>query len=295
MYTKQWTLRRGDEGYPALLNELPDAPPVLYGRGDPAVLSNERMVAVVGSRKASAYGLSATTDIVAALAGLACTTVSGLAFGIDAATHARSVDARIPTIAVLGGPVEEGEIHPKGNAGLAASILANGGAVISEYPPGTTIHKSFFPARNRIIAGLSQATIVVEATRRSGALITARLALDYNREVLAVPGSIYADQSAGTNDLIAKGAIPIPSCQLISNTIEYALNYNTGPNDIISRQWSMEEQLVLAVFTEARSLDEAQRRCTLPASQFLSQVTALVLASALIEIGDHTYKRNNST
>lgn len=188
--------------FPESLKVLPDPPAFLYRRGEP--LTNASAVAVVGSRKATPYGRQITTDLVQPLARAGVVIVSGLALGIDAMAHQATLDAGGRTIAVLGNGLDD--TFPTSHRALAREIIAKNGTVISEFPPGTPAFKQNFPIRNRIIAGLSLGTLVVEAALESGSLITARLALDYNREVFAVPGLITNPMSAGPHGLIRLGA-----------------------------------------------------------------------------------------
>ena len=191
-----------DADYPARLNreETQDCPVLLYVLG-PADLCVGRAVAVVGTRRATPQGRDATDRLVGQLVPLAPTVVSGLAYGIDTAAHTAALHHGLPTVAVLGHGLDR--IYPPSNRGLAAKIIEQGGALVTEYPNGTAINPRYFPARNRIIAGLSDATVVVEASEKGGALITAAIAAGYHREVFAVPGRLTDTYSRGTNNLIA--------------------------------------------------------------------------------------------
>jgi DNA processing protein len=180
-----WTLMPMDPAYPRALSAIEEPPPVLYGLGDPGVLSAEPLVAVVGTRRPSAIGRDLATRVGQRLAEAGVTVVSGLAVGIDGAAHRAAVDERARTIAVVGSGIDAP--GPTSHRHLAARIVA-GGAVIGELAPGVRATKGTFPRRNRIISGLCSATIVVEAPARSGALITARHALEQGRRVLAAPG-----------------------------------------------------------------------------------------------------------
>jgi DNA processing protein len=191
-----------DPRYPPLLKQLSDAPAVLYVLGEPALLS-EPQVAMVGSRNPTPAGRETARDFAVALARAGLIVTSGLALGIDAASHAGALDSDGETIAVLGTGLDE--VYPAANGKLAERI-ARRGAVISEFPPGTPPLRMNFPHRNRIIAGLSLGTLVVEAACRSGSLITARLAGDAGRDVFAIPGSIRSELSRGCHQLIRQGA-----------------------------------------------------------------------------------------
>lgn len=185
--------------FPARLLDLPDAPALLYCRG--AVdLTPARVVALVGTRQATEYGRRATEKLVAGLVPYAPLIVSGMAYGIDIWAHRAALEAGLPTVGVLAGGVDC--LYPAEHRRTAERMVADGGALLTEYPFGVTVARMQFPARNRIIAGLSEATIVVEAALKGGALITADLASDYHRMVLAVPGDIFAPFSVGCNQYI---------------------------------------------------------------------------------------------
>lgn len=190
-----------DKDYPARLNNAgcEDTPVLLYCLGS-CNLNAEHTVAFVGSRKCTDYGRSTTMRLVQEFQSGSITTISGLAYGIDTTAHVASVECHIPTIAVLGHGLDQ--IYPSQNRALSKRILEEGGALITEYPLYTAINPTYFPARNRIIAALADATIVVEAAEKGGALITANIANGYHREVFAVPGRLDDSMSAGCNNLI---------------------------------------------------------------------------------------------
>ncbi|MCQ8895589.1 DNA-processing protein DprA [Limnobacter humi] len=205
-------LAPGSTGYPDSLKALPNAPLMLFGHGQ-AELLHTRSIALVGSRNATRMGLRTAQDLAASLAGHNWTIVSGLAEGIDGAAHTGALDAAGATIAVLGcGP---DVVYPSCHHRLAANILASQGLILSEYPPGTAPMSGFFPQRNRIIAALSDALVVVEAAVRSGSLITARLAGNLGKPVLAIPGSIHSSQSKGCHAMIREGAILVETAQQV--------------------------------------------------------------------------------
>lgn len=192
-----------DAAFPPLLREIPDPPLLLFLRGDVSCLTRPA-VAVVGSRRASSAGLRIAHDMAGALAEAGVTVVSGLASGIDAAAHAGALAANGRTIAVLGSGLHQ--VYPASNRPLAERIVTGDGLLISEYAPEVRPRRHHFPERNRIISGLCEAVVVVEASEQSGSLITARLALEQGRDVLAVPGSIHNPNSAGCHRLIRDGA-----------------------------------------------------------------------------------------
>jgi len=200
-----------DEDYPVLLKEIYDPPVVLYIRGNDKLLTHPRMLAMVGNRRISDYARSVTQHLITdigkyATAAETCI-VSGLAEGVDGHAHLEAMNHQLPTIAVFGCGIDK--IFPVFHEPLADRILHEGGALVSEYPLGYPGSKSTFPQRNRIVAGMSHGVVIVEGSLRSGSLITARLALEENRQVFAVPGNIFAVGSQGPLKLLKQGAIPI--------------------------------------------------------------------------------------
>jgi DNA processing protein len=193
-----------DGSYPSLLREIADPPMVLYVRGDWQACFEQPCVGVIGSRLCSTYGANASEMLARDLASRGITVVSGLARGIDSSAHKGAIAGKGRTIAVLGTGIDG--VYPKENARLTHEILDSGGALVTQFPLGTPPLKDNFPYRNRIISGLSHGVLIVEASERSGSLITARLAMEQNREVMAVPGNITSSNSYGTNYLIKAGA-----------------------------------------------------------------------------------------
>lgn len=201
--------------YPELLRHIAQPPLALYGRGssEACQVFEYPYIAIVGSRKPSRYGTFAAKELTHVAATLGWSIVSGLAFGIDAIAHTQAIanNAYTPPIAVLGGGVSPKTLSPRSHAKLAERIIDFGGAVISEYPFEQPSMARFFPERNRIIAGIARATIVVEGTAQSGSLITGTYSLEENRDVYAIPGEIYNPQASAPNTLITQGAAPIIS------------------------------------------------------------------------------------
>ncbi|MGB9712396.1 MAG: DNA-processing protein DprA [Dissulfurimicrobium sp.] len=197
-----WTITYRDKEYPKPLGQIPDPPAILYGLGDRNVL-NGKAVAVIGSRKASAYGIKAASEIASGLAEKGITVVSGLAPGIDFAAHEATLKSGGVTIAVKGCGIDVP--YPRHDKAFIKRITSSG-AIITEFPPGTAPEPKNFPIRNRIISGLCLAVVVIEAGLKSGSLITASCALEQGREVMAVPGSIYSNGSTGSHWLIKQGA-----------------------------------------------------------------------------------------
>lgn len=209
-----------DEGYPARLRDMSDAPAVLHVAGDLAALpqGTAPAVAIVGARRASPYGLELARALGRGLASAGVPVVSGMALGVDGAAHAGALEVGGPTIAVLAGGADVA--YPRSKAGLHRTILRRpGSCVVSEMPPGFTPFRWGFPARNRIIAGLADVTIVVEAAERSGSLITAEMAQDLGRIVAAVPGAVTNPMAAGTNALLRDGADLVRGAQDVLDTL----------------------------------------------------------------------------
>ncbi|MGB3072697.1 MAG: DNA-protecting protein DprA [Candidatus Moraniibacteriota bacterium] len=194
-----------DPRFPALLAEIPDAPALLYVRGNFRAWNEQPLLAIVGSRKFTAYGKQVATELARALSQAGYVIVSGLAFGIDSIAHEATLEADGCTLAVLGSGIDDQSISPQSHLRLAQAVMERG-TLLSELAPGTNASVGTFPARNRIMAGMCQGIVVVEAAEESGSLITARLALDYDREVFAVPGSIFSPASTGTHRLLKDGA-----------------------------------------------------------------------------------------
>jgi len=192
-----------DKRFPKLLSEISSSPAVIYLKG--TLQDDDICLSIVGSRKLSTYGTQAASYFSKELSSSGLTLVSGMAFGVDTLAHLECVRQKKRTIAVLGGGLDLKSIYPTSNRKLSEDIIQNG-AIISEYPIGTPPLKQHFPARNRIISGLSKGTLVIEASESSGSLITAKFSLEQNRDVFAVPGNIFSDNSVGTNNLIKMGA-----------------------------------------------------------------------------------------
>lgn len=244
--------------WPDTLCEIPDAPKKLYIRG---ALPPESHVylAVVGSRSVTSYGRAACERLISGLAGYPIVIVSGLAIGMDAIAHKAALAARLPTVAIPGSGLDPTAIYPAANAYLADEIVEHGGALISEFEPATRGAVWTFPRRNRIMAGISRAILVVEAANKSGTLITARLALDYNRDVLAVPGSIFSTQSDGTNKLIQGGAIVALSSEDILRALGFKVEVEKKADAEAYTDASDAEIEILKLLTEPISRDDLIR------------------------------------
>ena len=274
-----------DDNYPKLLKEIPDLPAVLYMKGK-ILPEDEMALAVVGSRKYSSYGQRITEDIVYKLAKNKLTIVSGLALGIDALAHKATLEAKGRTIAVLGCGLDQ--IYPVSNTRLADKILQSGGAILTEFPLGTIPFRSNFPIRNRIIAGLGLGTLVIEAAIDSGSLITARAALDYNREVYAVPGSIYAETSEGPNKLLKIGAKLVTDADDILTDLQIDQKSAQKQAQTIIAD-SPEEEILLKLLKKPKLVDELIRGSKLPPALVNSTLIMLEMKGMITNLGGTCY------
>jgi DNA processing protein len=274
-----------DETYPARLMEVDQPPPVLYVRGGLAS-EDEWAVAVVGTRRLTAYGRQAAEDIAAALARSGVTVVSGMARGVDGVAHQAAIKAGGRTLAVLGCGVDR--IYPPEHRRLADEISAHG-ALMSDYPPGTEPDAANFPPRNRIISGLSKAVVVIEAGETSGALITASFAAEQGREVFALPGQIYAPQSKGTNRLIRDGARPLLDPQELLEALDLtrvSLHREARhglPTD------ATEARLYAALSLEPVHVDELQAQVEMPIEQVTAALAMMELKGLARQVGGMNY------
>ncbi len=267
--------------YPKLLKEIYDAPPVLFYRGKLGD-QKEACIAIVGSRKMTAYGLTIMPKITNPLLDRGLTIVSGMAYGIDTVAHNECIKRNARTIAVLGSGVDEDSVYPRAHLRLSHEILDNEGLLISEQPPGTAGLKQNFIARNRIIAGLSLGVAVVECKTKSGALLTADYAVDFNRNLYAVPGPIYSSLSAGPHQLIRGGAMLVENGEDILNDLQISL----ASLPLKSRvQISEPEKRVLECIKQApMSFEEIMRAVNASAAELTVTMTSLEIKGALKQI-----------
>lgn len=272
--------------YPAYLRELPGAPPLLYVRG--ALQERDQWaVAVVGTRRLTAYGRQVTHELVTGLVRHNITIVSGLARGIDAIAHKTAVDLNGRTIAVLGSGVDS--IYPAEHRQLAQTIAAGHGAVVSEYPLGTQPEAKNFPPRNRIISGLSLGVLIVEAGERSGALITANFAAEQNRDVFAVPGNITSPASKGPNLLIQQGARVVTRVEDILEELNMFMVAEQTAVQMALPQTTEEIALYAHLSTQPTHIDELSRSSGLPAATVSSTLTIMELKGMVQAVGGMNY------
>lgn len=282
-----------DPSYPRLLKEIHAPPPVLFYRGK--LIRDAFALAVVGTRKISSYGKEVTRDIASKICEAGVAIVSGLALGADTVAHEAALSAHGATWAVLGGGVDDASIYPAQNFHLAKKILEAGGAVLSEYVPGTHPQKMFFPLRNRIISGLSQGVLVSEAPQNSGALITARYALEQNREVFAVPGSIYSQNSRGTNRLIRMGATLVTCAQDIFHSLNISADSPRETRGSMPTLTDAEAQILDILQNEPRHIDFLIQESRLPASGVHAALTTLELGGMVKNLGNNTYSASKNS
>lgn len=272
----------GDSAYPALLAEISDPPECVWTRGDVAVWSRP-CVAVIGARHASQEGLIAAREIAGDLARAGVVVVSGLARGIDSAAHRGALDAGGLTIAVLGTGIDR--VYPPENGALTDAIAASG-LLVSEFAPGAHPEDWHFPRRNRIISGLSRAVVVVEAKEKSGSLITARLAADQGRDVMAVPGSVVGGRNRGANALLKDGAKLVESAVDILQELglEQTSAFSTRPSAKAA------ERLEVIEFT----VDQLAEQMKIPAGEALARLLEWELSGEVQRIGSGRFIRSRS-
>ena len=266
-----------EDEFPELLKEIPDPPKKLYVRG---TLPNPEMklLCIVGSRKYTPYGKEVCEKLVQEITGYNIAIISGLALGIDAIAHKAALNAGIHTIAIPGSGLNDDILYPSSHRILARNILEAGGALLSEFEPDFKAAPFAFPQRNRIMAGLSHATLIIEAEEKSGTLITARLATDYNRDVLIVPNSIFSRTSSGPHMLLRLGAIPITK----SDDILEALHLEKEVvADVEDYNVSEDEKNILRRLPMTR--DELIREMGLPASETNILLSAMELKGLIKE------------
>ncbi len=284
------TLR--DKNYPHLLSQISDAPFVLYIRG---ILDWDLSctIGVVGTRKVTSYGTDVTRKLVEGLVDRGMTIVSGLAYGVDAVAHETAVSLKGKTIAVLGCGVDI--VHPVSNSTLYWTIIKkNLGCIISEFPPGMIAEKGLFPARNRIISGLSLGILVTEGASDSGALITARYAAEQGREVFAVPGPITSEMSDAPTILLKQGAKMVTEVADILEELHIKSNISKSVTSVISMKNLTKEEIKILELLQNESLhfDEIVKKSQIPAAKLGSLLTMMEMKGVLKNLGSGIYTIN---
>ena len=274
-----------DEAYPQRLKEIDQPPPVLYIRGE-YLPDDVFAVAVVGTRRVTAYGRQITEELAAFLAANGITVISGLARGVDAIAHQTALKAGGRTIGVLGSGVDK--IYPPEHRALAEKMMERG-AILSDYAPGTPPDASNFPPRNRIVSGLSLAVVVIEAGETSGALITAEFAAEQGREVFAVPGSILAPQSKGTNKLIQRGALPLLSVEDLMQALDLTrMGEQKAARKMIPAD-ETEARLMNVLGNEPLHVDEIRNQTELPIEKVSATLALMELKGMVRQVGGMNY------
>lgn len=275
-----------EDRYPNLLRHVANPPVVLYQRGE-LLPQDDVAVAIVGTRAPSQYGRQVAQRLAGELAGKGVTIVSGLARGVDAEAHRAALEAGGRTIAVLGSGLDV--IYPREHAGLAREV-AKHGTVLSDYPLGSKPDAVHFPARNRIVSGLSLGTIVVEAGDTSGALITARFAGEQGRDVFAVPGSIFSKQSFGVHRLIQDGAKLVATAQDVLDELNLGMVAHQLQMPVSPEPDDPIEAALLATLTaEPAYIDDVARNANLPVSQVSSVLAMMELKGLVRQVGSLSY------
>ena len=273
-----------DDIYPECLKEISDPPEKLYYKGNLELLKSERMIAVVGTRNPSSYGKLCCEYMIKKMSKADITIVSGFAKGIDSIAHKTSLITGTKTIAVIASGLDI--VYPASNLSLYKEIEEKG-LILSEYEAGTKPFKGNFPRRNRIIAGLSKGVIVVESKDRGGSLITADLALEYNRDVYAVPGDIFSEYSKGCNNLIRDA-----KAKSLSNIKELLEDYNwENKEETKSLKFTKNQQLILDSLSSEKSLDKILEETKIDQTEILSELINLEIMGLIKSIAGGRYKK----
>ena len=269
------------EDFPPLLRQISDPPKKLYVRGE-MPSTEKQWLTVVGSRALTPYGIAVCKHLVEGLRGYPIVVVSGLAYGADAAAHRAALEVGLPTVAVPGSGLDWDILYPRANVGLAREILKAGGALLSEEEPETKAADWTFPKRNRVMAGLSRATLIIEAKELSGSLITARLTIEYNRELLVVPGSIFSEESKGTHQFLRLGAAAVtsPDDILVALGLEKRTNENLTS---LREDLSDEERRVIEIIAAPLSRDELIEALELPITEANVLLSAMEIKGLIVE------------
>ena len=273
-----------DDIYPECLKEISDPPEKLYYKGNLELLKSKRMIAVVGTRNPSSYGKLCCEYMIKKMSKADITIVSGFAKGIDSIAHKTSLITGTKTIAVIASGLDI--VYPASNLSLYREIEEKG-LILTEYEPGTKPFKGNFPQRNRIIAGLSKGVIVVESKDRGGSLITADLALEYNRDVYAVPGDIFSEYSKGCNNLIRDA-----KAKSLSNIKELLEDYNwENKEENKSLKFTKNQQLILDSLSSEKSLDKILEETKIAQTEILSELINLEIMGLIKSIAGGRYKK----
>lgn len=271
------------EEFPPQLLEIPQPPKKLFLAGElppPETI----FLSVVGSRKYTNYGKDACESIIQGLAGFPIAIVSGLALGIDSIAHRAAMRASLTTIAIPGSGLHHSVLYPRAHLSLGEEIIQKGGALLSEFEPDLHAAPWTFPQRNRIMAGLSRAILVIEAEERSGTLITSRLATEYNRDVYVIPNSIFAEGSRGSNKLLKQGAYPVTDASDILDLFGLTQETHMTPEQTLA-DLSEEEQKIFAILSEPAPRDEIIRTSGFDISSANTLLSVMEIKGLIVERG----------
>jgi len=274
--------------FPALLREIPQPPTSLNYRGalPPPHIT---LLSVVGSRKYTSYGKQVVDELIGGLKNYPIGIVSGLALGIDSLAHEAALRNNLYTLAIPGGGLSDEAIYPATHKGLAHRILESGGGLLSEFAPDFQATNWSFPQRNRLVAGISRATLLIEAAEKSGTLITARMTVDYNRELLVVPGSIFSKTSAGVHQFLKLGATPVTCAEDILAVLGIDENVMGVGAAQPRPQLTLDQELVLSLLTEPRHRDELIRLLNMN-TQEATQLLMLMELNNMLVVHDNIYR-----
>ncbi|MBU1728188.1 DNA-processing protein DprA [Patescibacteria group bacterium] len=270
------------EKFPPELMEIPQPPENLWIIGD---LPKEKLIylCVVGSRKFTSYGKEACEKIIAGLKGYPIAIVSGFAMGIDTIAHKKAMQVGLKTLVFPGSGLSKEAIYPKVNFHLIPEIIKNEGCLISEFEPDFKATQWGFPMRNRLMAGISKAVLVIEAEEKSGTLITARLTTEYNRDLLAVPGSVFSLTSRGTNRLIRQGAVPVTCAEDVLEALGFEQKKDDEKQAKLFEDLSKEEKMVVDLLRESKPRDDLVREMKMPIQDANSLLSVMEIKGLIKE------------
>ncbi len=268
--------------FPALLKEINDPPKKLFVQGALPKEGN-KILCVVGARKYTEYGKEVTEKLIAGLRGYPITIISGLALGIDGIAHRTALESNLQTIAVPGSGLDPSVLYPSSHKQLAEKIIEAGGGLITEFEPNFHATIWSFPQRNRIMAGLSHAVLVIEAEQKSGTLITSKLATEYNRDVFTVPGSIFSKTSAGPHMLIRLGATPITSSTDLLTALGFSTEEEMLPPEEKYKECSAEEMEIIKLLTEPLTRDDLMRALGKPIGEAQGLISIMEIKGIIEE------------
>lgn len=276
---QKWT----KEKWPVQLLEIPQPPKELWILGDFPVVENLVYLCVVGSRNCTSYGREVCEKIIAGLQGYPVVIVSGFAMGIDTIAHKTAIKAGLKTVVFPGSGLSEQVMYPKINIQMIREVVDAGGCMLSEFPPDFKSERWAFPMRNRLMAGISKAVLIIEAEEKSGTLITARLAVEYNKDVLAVPGSIYSTNSKGTNRLLRQGATPITCTEDVLEALGFEKPNTEEKQKKLFEDLSIEEKKVVDLLREPISRDELLQALKMPIQKANTLLSAMEIRGIIKE------------